>query len=333
MNHKESELIESKIYSRCSSDLLPATRIHLLQSFCTPFAAVYAKREDDSGFGISGCKRRKYASIIPFLIEKNIQKVAITGGSHSNHLPGFLQLLRENQIEARLFLREEHDADLRGNRFLLDLLTAPSEIAWIPSNLWPEVEKIAGKWVAENGPSAFFIPEGGSCEAALPGALTLMYDIIRNEKAAGLSFDHIFIDSGTGLIAAALVLMNHLFERKTRIHVVLIAGDILYFSQKLAETQMWAEKLLDHRLGEVAAPVYHFPLTARSFGSVNGTVLAQTRQLAVEEGLLTDPVYTTKLFMTAREVIKADTFRGNTMIIHSGGGTGLMGWSDHFSRK
>lgn len=333
MNHREVEFIKTTIQSRCLAELLPQTRIHSLRSFCTPFADVFVKREDDSGFGISGCKRRKYASLIYFLVEKNIHKVALAGGSHSNHLPGILQILREKGIAPHLFVKVAHDTALSGNRLLLDLLTRPEEITWISSQLWPGVEKIAKKWVIENGPDTFFIPEGGSCEQALPGALSLMVDILRNEAESGVTFDHIFIDSGTGLIAAALAMMNHLLKRKTQIHVVLIAGDPAYFTQKLIETQSWTETLTGYTLEKVSAPEYHIPLTGKSFGSVNSAIFAETRKLAIEEGLLTDPVYTTKLFMTASEVIRGNSLRGNTLIVHSGGGTGLMGWGNRFSQK
>ncbi|MEZ4776157.1 MAG: pyridoxal-phosphate dependent enzyme [Bacteroidia bacterium] len=333
MNHREYELIEADIKSRCLAELLPQTRIHPLRSFSTPFASVFVKREDDSGFGISGCKRRKYASLIYFLLEKNIHKIALAGGSHSNHLPGILQILREKGIKPHIFVKEAHEAALNGNRLLLDLLTQPDELTWLSSRLWPEVEKIAGKWVVEQGTSAFFIPEGGSCEPALPGALTLMLDILRNEAEAGVTFDHIFIDSGTGLMAAALVMMNHLLGRKTQIHVVLIAGDTDYFSRILKETQTWTHTLTGITLGKVVEPEYHIPLTGRSFGSVNATILNETRRLALEEGLLTDPVYTTKLFMTARETIQKKSFQGTALVVHSGGGTGLMGWGNRFSQK
>ncbi|MEZ4824874.1 MAG: pyridoxal-phosphate dependent enzyme [Bacteroidia bacterium] len=330
MTPRESEEIKKLIYSRCDHGLLSPTRIHPLKTFSTPEALVLVKREDESGFGISGCKKRKYASLIPFLRENHIRKAVLTGGSHSNHLPGIVQLLRENQIQPELLVKKNHHSSLKGNSFLLHLLTTPDEITWVSSSGWKDVETLAENRVKAAGFSAFFIPEGGSCEPALPGAMTLMADIERNETESGLQFDHIFIDSGTGLVAAALVIMNHILSRKTQIHVVLIAGDEQAFHSTLHKAGKWAEQLTGKQLGEIVFPNVHLPDTGKSFGSTNATVFAETKRLAEEEGILTDPVYTTKLFMTARTAITTLPCRGNVLIIHSGGGTGLMGWQEAF---
>ena len=65
---------------------------------------------------------------------------------------------------------------------------------------------------------------------------------------------------------------------------------------------------------------------------MNTTVLTETKRIATEEGILTDPVYTTKLFMTAREVISSEKLKGKALIVHSGGGTGLMGFGERLGK-
>lgn len=43
------------------------------------------------------------------------------------------------------------------------------------------------------------------------------------------------------------------------------------------------------------------------------------------KGIITDPVYTAKLFHEASIITKHYSLRGNVLIVHSGGGTGLFG--------
>ena len=324
-------MLWDQVFSICDQDLLFQSRIHLLPTFAHSDCQVFVKREDESGFGISGCKKRKYASLIPFLKKEKYERVSLIGGRNSNHIAGFSQLLRENRIPFHLFLRQTSEAlkgKLEGNSLLTNLLTQPDQITWVENQQWFEVENLAKHAFPQT--HHFVVPEGGSCEAALPGAMTLMHDIIRSETQIGQAFDHIFIDSGTALIAGALVMMNQILDRKSQIHVVLMADDTDYFHQRLELFGQWYENLFHRKTPEINQFTTHFPGTARSFGSVNASVLKETRRLAMEEGLITDPVYTTKLFMTAREVIHRDHLQGRILIIHSGGGTGLMGFGERF---
>jgi 1-aminocyclopropane-1-carboxylate deaminase len=51
----------------------------------------------------------------------------------------------------------------------------------------------------------YIVPEGAFCKDAIAGASTLALDIIRNESELNIEFDHIFVDSGTGLTAMSLI--------------------------------------------------------------------------------------------------------------------------------
>ena len=294
---------------------------------------VFVKREDESGFGISGCKKRKYASLIPWLKRNEIRIAGLIGGARSNHINGILQLLRENQIGVRLYLKQAHDHRPGGNRLLLDLLSDPTEIMWIASQAWPEVEQIATQQLQSEGLHYYLVPEGGSCPPALPGACSLMLDILRYEQAANFRFDHIFIDSGTAMIAGGLCLMQHWLQHPAQIHVVLVAGSEAYFASQLQRFDHWSTGWREMTASLPPLPHLHFPATARSFGSVNATVRNEVLRMAREEGILVDPIYTAKLFLTARQVIQAQQLKGNILIIHSGGGTGLMGFGEELGKK
>jgi 1-aminocyclopropane-1-carboxylate deaminase len=330
----EMKSLWDKIFSYCDISLLTHSRIHAIPSFDHDGCQVFVKREDESGFGISGCKKRKYASLIPFLKKEKFALVSLVGGIHSNHIVGFSQLLRENRIPFRLFLRETHlrkDQTPAGNALLSSLLIESEQLTWISHDAWPNVENTVREISKKD--HSFCIPEGGSCQQALPGALTLMHDIIKSERQIQAPFDHIFIDSGTALIAGALSIMNNVLARESQIHVVLMADDEVYFQHRLQLVREWFESFFSMSVPAKNGPRVYYPVTARSFGSVNTAVLKETQRLAMEEGLITDPVYTTKLFMTAREVIHRDRLKGRILIVHSGGGTGLMGFGEMLKRK
>ncbi|MBX7225880.1 MAG: pyridoxal-phosphate dependent enzyme [Chitinophagales bacterium] len=310
-------------FSFCDTELLYHSRTHLLRSY--ERAHVFLKREDESGFGISGCKKRKYASLIPFLEKSDFEQVGIIGGASSNNVIGLVQLLREKNIPFHLFLKENHTDAHKGNAFFLKLLTNPEEITYISSKEWPLVQEISERHLQQNYQHYFVVPEGSSCKEAVPGALTLAYDIVENQRLSKMEYDHIFIDSGTALTAIALGYGGLMAGLKASMHVVRMAGDEAWFHEQVKLVQEW---LLLLGCNGFQTPTFHLykPFTAKSFGSVNETIRQQVKYLAKQHGILTDPVYSAKHIATSMLIVENERLTGNILVVHSGGGTGLTGW-------
>jgi len=324
--------IDSRIFQQlaayCDPDWLAQTRVRPLRGFGGEHTDVWVKREDESGFGISGTKRFKFASLIPYLRKKGKPAVLI-GGSNSNHVVSAIQAFRENSIPFVLYLKRPHSKGKSpgGNAFLLSLLADESDIVWVESADWPEVESIASREL----PDYEIIPEGGFHLASVPGACMLYREILRNERSLGIRFQHIFMDAGTGLSAGAIAAMLALSGRETTLQVMLAAGDQAFFEKQYRKVSYWLGHFLE--CDPISAPKWQFavPPTARSFGSVNATILGYVKQFARQYGILTDPIYTAKLFLTAEQIVGKDVATDTCLIIHSGGGTGLMGFAEKFT--
>ncbi|MEM7659420.1 MAG: pyridoxal-phosphate dependent enzyme [Bacteroidota bacterium] len=320
-----TESLQKWIDSWAEPDLLSATRVHALPDFGGEEQTVFVKREDESGFGISGSKKRKYASLLPYLERSGVQLVGIVGGDRSNHVIGLLQLLRERQIPTQLFLKAGSETRLSGNRLLLDLLTEESDITWVADTSGAALFQAVSQQLQKQSDQYFLVPEGGSCQEALPGACSLILDIQRNEEALGATFDHICMDAGTGLSAAALLLTNHYLQRPTQIHIVQMAGQAGEMEQMIRQAHQWA-----HELGlpipMPPSPNIQLPSTAKSFGRVNASVKGMVRHLARQYGILAEPLYVAKLFLSFQQLAYFQQLKGRILLIHSGGGTGMMGW-------
>ena len=145
----------------------------------------------------------------------------------------------------------------------------------------------------------------------------------------GVRFDHVFIDAGTGMVAQSLLAGDAALGRKTIFHVVVLAGSFEDFQSGLSRVMQYSEEFLD--VSPCPLPAYHlyYPATAKSFGSTNKTIFKEIRRIAREDGILTDPVYSSKLFLTARQTILDQALDGNILLIHSGGGLALSGFMDH----
>lgn len=305
------------------------SRIHPLRTFSVPSGTCYVKREDELGFGISGTKVRKYLSLLPSILQDKPNEAILIGSAYSNHILSFSQLLRENGIEPILFLLGDDACKMQGNLLYSALIA--KNIHWIPRGKWHDIDQIAESFAQERK-KAIVVPKGGNCAASVPGAMTLALDIIRNEEEAGIAFDHLFIDSGTGLTACALLLAFAYLNKKTFVHILQVAGDWEEFQSTLADRKKDFEALL----GEPVPSPVHFklytPSIAPAFGAVNATVFKTIAEIAQNEGFLTDPVFTAKLFYEGKKILAEQNLNGNVLFLHSGGGLGLTGFQEELAK-
>ncbi|MBA2655700.1 MAG: 1-aminocyclopropane-1-carboxylate deaminase [Tatlockia sp.] len=293
-----------------------SSRIHHLNHFPNQGVSCYVKRDDELGCGISGSKLRKYASLLPYLLDKNIRHLIIIGGAQSNNLLAALQIAREFQFNLTAFLIKPRSDKIQGNFKLSRLFFCEEEIRWIPREDWPKVDELAELFLANLKETGFIISEGASVAEAMPGAESIATDILANEIDASLKFQHIFIDAGTGFSAAALINGLLKLEHEADIHVLLLADDEMTFKSKLLN---W--------IGLIPKNLHCFiPPTAKSFGSVNQIIQQEIKRLAQEEGILADPIYSAKLFYSARQRIESERLKGNILIIHSGGTLTMAGF-------
>ncbi len=324
---KTLEDLSDFLLARCQADLLTSTRIQLLQDFGNTSIQTWVKREDESGFGISGCKKRKYASLLPWLLKRQAGPIILIGGAMSNHLASFSQLLREHRLPFKAYIKESSSPIQHGNALLRELLIAPDQVRWVSDLDWPKVWDLA----QHENPKSWVIPEGGSHPQAIFGAATLGLEITRQEEKLGQCFRHVFIDSGTSFMAGVLVGIRQWLQPGSSTHVVLTAGDEAFFLAQYDQLRTWSAEFHFPQPFEAANQLTcHLPATAKAFGASNASIRRYIVESARKHGLLLDPVYTAKLFFTAEQAIRKGSLEGPVLIIHSGGGTGLMGFGKEF---
>jgi 1-aminocyclopropane-1-carboxylate deaminase len=311
------------------------SRIHPLRSFQIPSGTCYVKRDDELGFGISGSKLRKYLSLLPALLKEQPDEAVLIGSAFSNHLFSLSQLLKENGVEPVLFLEGNRKYALRGNFLYSNLITGGKNIHWMAADQWLTVDQIAAEYVQRRkqaGKKAIVVPKGGSCAAALLGSMTLALDILQNQIDSGVHFDHVFIDSGSGLTTSALLLAFTYLEKPPYVHVIQVAGSPEQLHRTLSARKQDLEHLFQESIPSPSQFKLYRPSNAAPFGATNATVFKTIAEIAYQEGFLTDPIYTAKLFYEGRKIIAEEKLSGNALFIHSGGGLGLTGFQEEMAK-
>ncbi len=322
-----------KVEEACRMDTAESfnlqSRIHRLQWFGR--SDIWVKRDDELSFGVSGTKLRKHASIIPVLKQEEIDEVVVIGGANSNNVLSAAQTLTENGIKITPFLLGP-PPQKQGNSRLLSLFVDDKDIHWISRQQWTERDTQINNYVdgkKGQGIKMFVLPEGGHHRLALPGSLSILFDILRNEKESGVIFDHIFIDSGTGMVAQSLLAGSAVIGKKAIFHNVILADSFEDFEKGLKQVIQYTEDFLQVSIKSVPEYKLYYPVVARSFGSTNSTIFKEIKCIASEDGILTDPVYSAKLFITAKHTIQDQSLDGNILLIHSGGALALSGFLDN----
>ena len=305
------------------------SRIHRLRWFNR--SDIWVKRDDELSFGVSGTRLRKLASTIPALKLKGIEEVVIIGESNSNNVLSAAQTLKENNIKITPFLLGP-PVQKQGNLKLLSLFVDDDEINWIPREQWDDIEIHVNKYVEkenEQGIKVFVLPEGGHHQLALPGSLSILLDILRNESESGITFEHIFIDSSSGMVAQSLIAGAAAINKKVQFHVVILSGSFETFECGLNQIVQFTEDFLQDSIESEPDYKLYYPAITKFFGGAERTIFREIKNIAKNDGILTDPVYSARLFITAKQAIQDLSIDGNILLIHSGGTLALSGLMDN----
>lgn len=250
-------------------------------------------------------KARKYATLLPWLRTRGYRRILLKGSSHSSNVLGLALLLQQAGFEPHYVL-EGREGPQVGNGLLSRLAL--------------------GECFHSERPDLDFdweIPEGASAPAALAGSLGLVGSLMENALSREEAEPDVYIDSGTGFTAAALLLGLGYFRLPWRVVVVSMTGqERAEFDDLLCSLGEEFGRLT----GESICPPdweLTYPPVGRSFGSTSAAVFEEIRDVAQAEGILCDPLYAAKLSLTYRE--RRDARRPSLLIV-SGGERELLGF-------
>ncbi len=289
----------------------------------------WIKRDDLTEFFGSGNKIRKLEFLFQEALEKGTKEVVTCGGIQSNHCRATAYVARRLGIKPVLFLRGKEPESVEGNLFLDKLLDA--EIHWITSAQYDERDRIMADYKArrEEPDKTYVIPEGGS---NYTGSLGYFNAVLEMAEQTDLSqFDAIYLAMGSGGTFAGILAGLEYLQAGTKVFAVNVTPTPAdEFAKKIVSL------LEEYRKRGIIEKEYNTQQLAITDDYVGEGYAIPTKEgieytirLLREDGLLLDPVYTSKAFSGMVEESKKRGFR-KVLFLHTGGGFGNFAYKNHF---
>lgn len=139
---------------------------------------IYVKRDDLTGFGLSGNKVRKLEFLAYEALRKKADTLVTCGGFQSNHARATVLVAARLGLKSSLVLFGDESPQNEGNLFLDKLCRA--EIRFVPSSEYENVDRIMESLCLElksTGRNPYIIPEGGSNPLGVWGYIRAAFEM------------------------------------------------------------------------------------------------------------------------------------------------------------
>lgn len=292
---------------------------------------LWAKRDDLSGFGLSGNKVRKLRFLLAEARAQGADTVLTCGGIQSNHCRATAIAARQVGMAPGLLLRGTPPlpAEPLDSNLLINALVG-AELRWVDTAGWQGRDARLAAWARDleaEGRHPYLIPEGGSNALGSLGFADAGQELVQQCEALGIAPDTVVHATGSGGTLAGLAMSGI----APRVLGVAVCDDRDYFVGRVQQIAQEAAASFGRRLGRLGPDwevLEGFKGPGYALSTPQG--LRAIARLAQEEGLLLDPVYTGKAW-AAVEALAPTGALGRTVVFwHTGGAFGLFGRGDEF---
>lgn len=290
---------------------------------------IYIKRDDQTGMEFSGNKIRKLEFSVKEAMDMGCNVLITCGGIQSNHCRAVAAVAAKLGLKSCLVLRGRDDMDCDGNLLLDRLLGA--DVRFITPDDYrlkrmEIMEQIKGE-LEMKGLKPYIIPEGASNGIGSFGYFKAMEEIMTQEKEMRVSFDSIVIAVGSGGTYAGLFLAAKVLGFTGKIYGVNVCDDEDYFKDRICEILHQSMGYLDTNVDFKRDEIHIIDgYVGRGYALSRPEELSFIHELAMQEGIILDPVYTGKAMYGLTNQIREGGFKDskNILFIHTGGIFGLF---------
>ncbi|MFC4633233.1 D-cysteine desulfhydrase family protein [Dokdonia ponticola] len=301
------------------------TPLHKLRKLSKiyPDYTIFIKRDDQTGLASGGNKTRKLEYLIKQALDEGCDTIITAGAQQSNHCRQTAAACALAGLKCHLLLGGIKPEVYDGNLLLSSILGAA--IHFTGENRKGEDVEILKKKLENKGRKCFVIPYGGSNFTGAMGFVNAVKEVKEQLIEQKLKIDYIFFASSSGGTQAGLILGKEIYQLQSEFIAINIDKDETkgVSLEEVVENivQEGLQKLNIDKKIQLSDIYLNRDYDKEGYGIVTNNEINVIKELAKNEGILLDPVYTGRAFYGMLDFLKRKRIPTNTNVLfwHTGG--------------
>jgi len=291
---------------------------------------IYVKRDDKTGMLMSGNKIRKLEFVIAEARQRGANALITCGGIQSNHARATAVAARKLGMDSWLVLRGQEGGAVDGN-LALDMLVGANIKYITPDQYRNEVMDIMQELARDlerQGLTPYIIPEGASDDLGAIGYFAATEEIASQLKQMQIQIDYLVCAVGSGGTYAGLLLGQKYFKQDYEVIGFNVCDDAPFFINKINAISQRAIQRFNLNLTLSPSDITIIDGYVGEGYALNRPVeIDFIKHVAATDGLILDPVYTSKAMFGLRDqILSGARFKKQSqfLFLHTGGLFGLF---------
>jgi D-cysteine desulfhydrase family pyridoxal phosphate-dependent enzyme len=288
---------------------------------------IFIKRDDMTGLAFGGNKTRKLEFLMGDALRQGADMVITAGAPQSNHCRQTAAAARRLGLRCVLVFSPGKYNELQGNLLLDRLLKA--EIVYTEGDDSAAVMAELAESEKKKGYKPYVIPGGGSNGVGTLGYAALVLELASQLFERGVNVERLYVSSGSGGTHGGLLLVKRLYHAPWRLIGVSNGSSAARVTANVVRTANEGAHVLGvaERFGDADVEV-NDRFVGPAYGISTPESLEAIRLFAETEGVLLDPIYTSKAAAAMIADIRSGQVArdGTVLFIHTGGTPALFAY-------
>ena len=313
-------------FPRKKVSLLP-TPLHNLENISQMTGCnIYIKRDDLTGFALSGNKTRKFDFLIADALQKNCDTIIGIGANQSNFCRILSGVGSKYGLDVHLVLSGKKPEKPTGNLLIDHMLGATiHHIDTKDSEERMEYALEINAKLKQDGRNVYFLPPGGSTPVGGLGYAAGFSEIMDDSRKLDVEFDHIFHASSSAGTQAGLVVGQQISGWQGKVLGISVDVEASQLKKDVLQLSQKTGRLIDI---EIDKNLVHTDdnYIGEGYGIRTRECEEAVQLFARKEGIFLDYVYTGKAAAGLLDYCRSGKIKSsdNVLFIHTGGNIELF---------
>lgn len=287
---------------------------------------LFIKRDDLTDFALGGNKARMMEFFLKAVFDEKCDCLVAYGPAQSNLCRIVSAAAARYKRKCVLILEKSGMAHALMGNAIFTRLAGAEIIPVAVDEVVDTIDKTLDS-LRKEGMNPYFIPGGGHSPLGIRSYVAAWQEIQQQSASAGLTFDYLFLATGTGTTQAGLLIGKTEDASETKIVGISIARKAERGLTVLAEgfdqySQLYGTTISIPQEERIFEDRY----VGGRYGKITPDIVKVIEDVYRTDSIVLDPIYTAKAFNGMIQYLECRAITGkNILFLHTGGLPGLFG--------